>query len=236
MNKEEYYKIHKKNLSPLNIKIDVELFENQIKKFKFRHWGDKFHEYPRFALPLVNQNGSLNNEIEPSCWPLDRWNFLQRGFKDTDEDFTEFYNNFTKYDDLIDETHFKKHTEALSISSLDPLKPIKKHLLRSCILRFDTMGHFKPHFDTWFPTKWIRLWGTTKPEGCVFRYETDDEGFTWVETKKKYKKYVEELNIEPGRLYLHDSAKWHDVLAHKDEVYQFFIALESTCDIKTFML
>ena len=33
MNKEEYYKIHKKNLSPLNIKIDVELFENQIKKF-----------------------------------------------------------------------------------------------------------------------------------------------------------------------------------------------------------
>ena len=236
MTEEEYLKIHKKNLTPLNIKIDTELFEKQIENYNFRRWGDKFHEYPRFGLPLVNENGSLNNDIDPSCWPLDRWNFVKKGFKDTDEDFTEFYNNVEKYDDLIDETFFTIPTEVLSLSSLNPLQPIKEYLLRSCILRFDTMGHFKPHFDTWFPTKWLRLWGTTKPDGCVFRYEVDEPGQTWVETKKCFKKYVEEINIEPGRLYLHDSAKWHDVLAYKDNVYQFFIAVETRCPIEEFLL
>ena len=77
---DEYYKLHQQNLTPLNIKIDVDLFESQIKKYKFIQWGDKFNEYPRYGLPVVNQNGRMDNDPEPACWPLDRWNFLQKGY------------------------------------------------------------------------------------------------------------------------------------------------------------
>ena len=96
---DEYYKLHQQNLTPLNIKIDVDLFESQIKKYKFIQWGDKFNEYPRYGLPVVNQNGRMDNDPEPACWPLDRWNFLQKGYVDTPEKFNEFYadeNNTSK--------------------------------------------------------------------------------------------------------------------------------------------
>ena len=55
-------------------------------------------------------------------------------------------------------------------------------------------------------------------------------------TKGEFKKYIKEQNIEPGRLYLHDSVKWHDVLAHKDDVYQFFIAVDPKCPMIDFLL
>ena len=228
MNQEEYYKLHKQNLSPLKFKFDVDLFESQIAEYNFIKWGDKFNEYPRYGLPVVNQNGSMNNDPEPACWPLDRWNFLQKGYEDTPEDFNEFYKIAPTLD-LEDETTFTKPTEVLSLSCFDVIEPIKQYLYRTCILRFDTMGHFKPHYDTWFPAKWLRIWGTTKPDGCVFRYEVDEPGRTWVESKGEYKKYVREQEIEPGRLYLHDSVKWHDVLAYDDDVYQFFIAINPKC-------
>lgn len=235
MNESEYYKIHKQNLTPLKFKINVNLFEEQIEKYKFKPWGDKFHEYPRYGLPVVNQNGRMDNDPEPACWPLDRWNFIQKGYKDTPEDFNEFYRIAPTLD-LEDETKFTTPTEVLSLSSLDVIEPIKPYLYRTCILKFDTMGHFKPHYDTWFPAKWLRIWGTTKPDGCVFRYEHDEPGKTWVESKGEYKKYVREENIEPGRLYLHDSVKWHDVLAYKDDVYQFFIAVDPKCPMIDFLL
>ena len=110
MNETEYYKIHKQNLTPLKFKIDVDLFEKQIEKYTFKPWGDKFHEYPRYGLPVVNQNGRMDNDPEPACWPLDRWNFLQKGYKDTPEDFNEFYR-IAHTLDLEDETKFTTPTE-----------------------------------------------------------------------------------------------------------------------------
>ena len=59
----------------------------------FRQWGDKFTDLPRYALPLVNKNGRLDNNPEPVCWPLDRWNFVNLGYEDTPEDFTKFYKD-----------------------------------------------------------------------------------------------------------------------------------------------
>lgn len=88
------------------------------------------------------------------------------------------------------------------------------------------MGHFLPHFDTWHPTKWLRLWGTTNPEKMKLRYKVKGENGV-VENKLTgdFEKYEEIKNVEPGRLYLHDSLQWHDAFAFEDEVYQFFIAL-----------
>ena len=36
----------------------------------------------------------------------------------------------------------------------------------------------------------------------------------------------EETDIEPGRLYLHDSITPHEAVAYRDNAYQFFIAFE----------
>ena len=55
--------------------------------------------------------------------------------------------------------------------------------------------------------------------------ETTDGFCMWNETKKEHEIFKAEENIEPGRLYLINTLKWHDAFAFKDDVYQFFIAL-----------
>lgn len=233
ISKNDYEKLHEYKLQPLSIKIDVDNFLSEIIKFDeyFRPWGDKYNDLPRYGLPLINENGKLNNEIEPACWPLDRYNFIvKQKYEDTPENFIEFYNNVknNNIDNLITELHFKNKTPALDIPSLTPLNDIKKYMTRSCILKWGKMANFKPHFDTWHPVKWLRLWGTTSPEKMYLRYlseETDDGFCMYNGITKKHEIYVEEKNIEPGRLYLHDSLLWHDAFAFDEPVYQFFISL-----------
>ena len=192
----------------------------QISKFPFYQWGDTHTEYPRFACPIVNDDGNFKDE-EASCYPLDRWNFLLEfpQYKNCDwttehlTDWKEWWSRDINMDDIINERSFSTPTPALSISSLDPLTPLKKYLLRSCILKWDYLGHFKKHIDTWHPTKWIRLWGTTDPDRLVIRFEDEQ------------KNMVEEKNIEEGRLYVIDTVKYHESLAFRDDVHHFFISV-----------
>lgn len=231
ISREDYYKIHLRNLTPLKIKIDKELFLKEITEYDsfFRVWGDKFKEFPRYAIPLVNLNGKLDNVDEPSCWPLDRWYFINH-YEDTPENFTNFYNNLSFSnipEDALIETSFRIPTDLMKFKSLEPLRVLKKHMTRSCILKWHSMGHLKPHYDTDHPTKWLRLWGTVNSEKMKIRYLNDNEkGNQWNDIKKRYENYVEERNIEDGRIYLHDSIKWHDAFAYGDDVYQFFISLD----------
>ena len=230
MKKEDYVDLHKQNLQPTDIKIDVDLFLLEIEQYKkdFKQWGDKFQEFGRYGLPLVNMNGMLNNKLEPSCWPLDRWNFVNLGYNDTPEDFTKFYTSSFDMDYMVNETDFTISTEVMDMSSLKVLKPIEKHMIRSCILKFHTLGHFKPHIDTWNDkSSWLRLWGTTHSESVKLRYKSDDgEKLIWNDIKKEYESYISEKNVEAGRLYLHDSSIWHDAMSFEDNTYQFFIALD----------
>ena len=229
LTKKEYYDLHTDNLVPLNLKIDVDTFLLEIEKYKnnFHRWGDKYKEYPRYAIPIVNLNGELNNEKEPACYPLDRWNFLQSGMEDNAENFTDYLFNTSHFekDETLYETSFLEFTELIHLHSLKKMEPIKNFMVRSCILKWHSMGHFLPHFDTWHQTKWIRLWGTTNPQGMKLRYKVGGEGLVENKITGKFEKYEEVKNIEPGRLYLHDSLKWHDAFAFDDDVYQFFIAL-----------
>ena len=219
MLEQEYYKLHKKNLNPLDIKIDCDLFESEISKYEFQPWGDINREFARYAVPLVNLDGILKDD-DPACYPLDRWNFVnefphfkyQVWYEEHVECWKDWFNEALKTDVRVNELCFTENTEILNISSLNPLEKIKPYMIRSCILKWDFNGHFFKHFDTWHPTKWLRLWGTTKPDGMTLRYEENG-------------KMIEELNIEKGRLYLHDSIKMHEALAYKDEVYHFFIAV-----------
>ena len=128
---------------------------------------------------------------------------------------------------MVNETDFTFKTEVMNISSLKVLKPIEKYMIRSCILKFHTLAHFKPHVDTWKEkSSWLRLWGTTHPDSVKLRYKSDEgEKLVWNDIKKEYESYIPIENIEAGRLYLHDSSIWHDAMSFEDNTYQFFIAL-----------
>jgi hypothetical protein len=212
INKKKYKELHSSKLIPLNIKINCNLFEEEIKLYDwaFRQWGEKHTDFPRFGLPLINENGKLDNDPEPTCWPLDQW---------------AEYKNLIYYKDVSD-LSFRTPTEILNINSLQPLNPIKKYMIRSCILKWHTLGHFKPHIDTSIPSPIIRLWGTNDPKNFRFRFKDKDENF------------VIEKNIERGRIYLADTSITHDAFAIDDNVYQFFIALHYTSydDIKNLLI
>ena len=223
LSEKEYYELHLQNLTPLNLKIDVDLFLNEIEMYQefFQQWGDVHKEFARYALPLVNLDGKLIDD-DPACWPLDRWNFVEKypHYKNKDwtdehvQDWKDYFKELS-IDDIVNELYFKKHTPLYKklTSVSQKLNIFDDHLLRTCILNWDYLGHFKKHIDTLHPTKWLRLWGTTNPKGMVLRYE--DKGTM-----------IPEINIEVGRLYLHDSIRPHEALAFDDGVYQFFIALD----------
>ena len=233
ISEEDYERLHTQNLVPLDININVKDFLEDMNEYDshFYQWGDKFTDLPRYGLPLVNENGKMDNDPEPVCWPLVRWNFVNLGYNDTPEDFTRFYKNVQNNIDtekLQLETYFTQPTSALSMKSLEPLNDIKPYMVRSCILKWHTKAHFKPHYDTWHPVKWLRLWGTTNPDGMYLRFKSEDttDGFcNWNETNQEHEIYVAEENIEAGRLYLINTLKWHDAFAYQDNVFQFFIAL-----------
>ena len=219
LTEKKYYTYHTQNLVPTKLKINSEVFVKEISKFNFMPWGDVHLEFPRYAIPLVNEDG-IFKEDDPACYPLDRWNFLleypQFKYKEwTDEHlikWKEWNSREIDMDSIVNEKHFKVSTDALKISSLSALSELSPYMYRSCILKWDYLGHFKKHIDTWHPTQWIKLWGTTNPDGMVIRYEKDG-------------KMVSESHIEQGRFYLHDSIKPHEGLAFADDVYQFFISL-----------
>ena len=50
----------------------------------------------------MNKNGRLDNDPEPVCWPLDRWNFVNLGYNDTPEDFTKFYKDSNDYFSILE--------------------------------------------------------------------------------------------------------------------------------------
>ena len=175
----------------------------------------------------MNNKKPLNGPcFEPTGNPK-KLVFLLHGYGDNAENFIDYVFNMSHFEksDILFETSFKSHTELMEFRSLKALEPIKKYMARSCVFKWHSMGHLLPHFDTWHPTKWLRLWGTTDPEKMKIRYKVSGEGFVENKLTHKFENYIPEKNIEAGRLYLHDSLKWHDAFAFDDEVYQFFIAL-----------
>jgi len=224
LSKELYEKLHNQNLCPLDIIIDSNLFYKEIKKYqqKFKKWGDLHWEFPRYALPIVNQTGSLEDSEDASCWPLDRWNFCLKypeyKYQIPNEKSIEVWEDFYRTQIKLDETfvlepNFKIKTDAYYMKCLEPLHVFDNFLYRSIIFKWDYSGHFKKHVDTFHNTGWLRLWGTLNSDSMILRYKKGD-------------KMVEENNIESGRIYLHDSIIEHEALAFRDDVYQFFIALD----------
>lgn len=143
---QQFRKLHPDFITPLNIKIDIDQFEKDIRPYKqlFRQWGTRHTNFPRFGLPLTNLNGKLDNDIEPCCYPLDQW--------------CEEYPEQQYW-----ESDFKCPTEALNMPSLKSLDIIKPYMWRSALLLWNNTGHFKPHVDMYDDAiTHLRLWGTNK--------------------------------------------------------------------------
>jgi len=204
----EYKQLHKNRLAPLSLKIDLDLFEKEMDhhKFAFRQWGVEHSKYHRYGAPLVNLNGSMYNNPEPACYPLNQWNDLHP-------------------DNIVKDIMCTTPTELLSISSLDPLEELKPYMIRSCILKWHTAGHFKPHTDTKMPSNILRFWGANKHMKLRFEKSGEYVRPRDVDVRKKYDWITE--SVEPGRLYLFDSAIVHDAEAVDDNTYQFFLAFNT---------
>ncbi len=152
ISKEDYYRLHTKPLTPLNIKIDCKQFLNEIKTYdkNFKQWGTEFQELPRYGIALVNQDGLLKDN-DPINGSLYEWN----------------KNNRNK--PLI-ETDCRAPTKVFNLESLNPLRIFDQHWCRSNILKWETNAKFMPHVDCILPTPWIRLWGTTDAENTVINF------------------------------------------------------------------
>lgn len=189
---DKYYDLHKKFLQPTSMKIDIDLFHQEIKQYHslFREWGIGRPHLPRYGLSLYNLDGNIRGETDVGCQPLD-----------------------TAPLEYQDERLFATPTEVYNdMESMRALDPLKEYYLRSSILLWHKGANFLPHVDL-MPTKDynLRMWGNSDPDGYVFNGvgEIVDQ-------------------VEPGRIYLCDTSKWHYAQATKDWNYTFFICFKRT--------
>lgn len=152
---ELYQLLHPEFLNPTKIKIDCDLFLEEIKQYDsyFEQWGKLHTHLPRYGLALVNQNGLLNKNdvINGSLYQYNESN----------------PNNPIFETDCIDPT------EVMNLSSLQPLKVLSGYWTRSNIFKWEDTAKFMPHIDAFLPTPWLRLWGTTDPDSVEVNYFQD---------------------------------------------------------------
>ena len=63
LTEKEYYTYHTQNLVPTKLKINSEIFVKEISKFNFMPWGDVHLEFPRYAVPLINEDGIFKENV-----------------------------------------------------------------------------------------------------------------------------------------------------------------------------
>lgn len=196
-----YRALHTKNLVPLNLKIDCDAFEQEISllKPKFEQWGNTNLHIPRYGLGLVDLESPISATPSLVNWSIDVWNIENPDTPIIDTDFTVPTENFN------------------NLLSLTPYRYFQNHYARSNILWWQNGGHFKPHYDVAIPAFLLRLWGTNDPDNNHFCF--------WDEEQNDF---IEEKNIERGRLYLADTAKVHHAYSTANDVYTFFFSLQTS--------
>ena len=174
IDEEKYNELHTDGIVATDIDIDIDQFTKDIKKYSehFSQWGNTYKSYPRFGLPLVNLTGKLDEKNDPSRMPLD-----------------EHFMIHQDKDNIVFDHEILEKTEVCNMPSLEKLMEVfGDYMCRSAILKWDTMGHFKPHVDVVKPAPNLRLWGTTS-------------------TNMQLKMDGKVINsIKPGKIYIFDSS------------------------------
>lgn len=143
---DQFKDLHPNFITPLDIYIPPSQFEKEIKQYHnfFRQWGPYHTNFPRYGLPLVNLSGRIDDDVDPSCMPLDVWCNLNPN-------------------EMYWELDFDQPTEVMNLPSLSSLSKILPYMRRSNILWWNNTGHFKPHVDmVQEAITHLRLWGTNK--------------------------------------------------------------------------
>lgn len=206
----EYLKLHTSVLVPLNIKFDVEQFQKTMEKYQyaFRRWGETHYDKNRFGLALVNKNGDLFNNPEPTCYPLDQW------------------NNKLPFEQRSTDLDFKTFTPVMNEECFNVLDILKPYMVRSCILKWYENSMFYTHSDTSIPSRTIRLWGTNDPLNVKLRFDKYNRRCNPADVSSNEFELVDtDIEVEAGRLYIIDTNIVHDARSFTNETYQFFFAL-----------
>jgi hypothetical protein len=196
--RKEYKELHTSNLIPTDMIIDCDLFEKEIKQYDhlFQQWGTTHTDLKRYGLGLTKPYVDYG-ELNPVNYPMDIWNVQNPDKPLIDIDFK-----------IVNEIF-------LNIESLNPLLDFKDNLARCNILKWGDNARFYPHIDVAIPAHNLRLWGTNDPKNNHFCF--------WDEEKQDY---IEETDVERGRLYLADTSKYHHAYSTGEDVYTFFISLQ----------
>jgi hypothetical protein len=193
----KYWDLHNNFLTSLDLKIDLKLFYDQMHTVKkyFKPWGNNRPELNHVRKGLPLVN--LDGEYKTD---------VDLSIGPLDE------HNKDHPDNCYLENDFTIPTDILNLSSFEPLNVIKPYMCRSSILYWEYPANFNPHWDVVLPTVNLRLWGTDNPDNICLRFKKNNE-------------MIDCKNIEPGRLYLIETSTIHDATCIKNEVFQFFIAL-----------
>lgn len=194
----KYKKLHTDLLQPTNIKIDLDLFHQEIQSIKFEQWGTVPIKPERYGMSLTKLKNDIDVYPNPANWPMDTWNMNYPNTPLVDTSFTEPTDDFK------------------NMKSLKPLyDKWKDYLARSNILLWNKGSRFLPHIDVFPPFHNLRLWGTNDPENYHFMFWDPRKG-----------KYIRAEGVEAGRIYLADTSHWHHAYSTADNNYTFFIALQ----------
>jgi hypothetical protein len=198
---DEYDALHTDVLMPTSIKVDVESFRDTMRKYNsfFKSWSKN----------------------RPEMWEIRKGLPLVNltGRFDDEDDVTigplDYYNKLHPDKKLL-ECDITIPTPVLHEQCFSPMDILKPYLLRTSILKWDNGANFVPHIDMIAPTTHLRLWGTDNPDSIKLRFESDNAEFVEIE------------NVEPGRLYIINTAIMHDALCTGTTGYQFFISVRAT--------
>ena len=195
---DKYYKLHTRFIQPLNIKIDIPLFESEIKQYHkvFRTWDINRLHLPRYGISLVNDDGDINKKEDLGCSVIDQRNAVLPPEKH------------------INERMFTTKTELYyNLLSMRPLDILSHYMIRSNILLWHKDASFLPHIDTG-PNRdsYLRLWGVNNP--AIYKFHSPQGDCM--------------EPVEAGRLYLIDTTQFHYAKALDNWLYTLFIALDTT--------
>lgn len=203
----KYESMHQgKKFIPLNFTIDLELFNSEVfrLKNKFESWGIRKTELSRKGIALTETSEKVVHDYKsgPANWPLDVWNWYHPEKPLADVDF----NSVSKYS-----RQFKSLQEILST--------FDGHLGRTNVTWWNSGDYFNTHFDVDLdhPINY-RLWlsNYTGNEHKLFMGErSPDRNMTQISNE-----------MEPGRLYLIDTSRYHKGEATVDNVFSLLMTLQ----------
>ena len=103
-------------------------------------------------------------------------------------------------------------TAVMELPALTPLRVFDGYWCRSNILKWHSGAFFFPHIDTVVPSMWIRLWAATSNDAVLRFYNPASSA-------------LEQIEYEPGRVYVIDTSLVHDASTTGFNVLQLFLSV-----------